>query len=231
MNVIQNPQNVLLGVSALGHNGLQAAHGIEWVRLSWQAVHVQEQRLRAGHAKHLCVDRECGVDERLGDRFPTRGHAHLGVLGRDVGSARLVPAMSAGVQLPKINDCVDALELRPAHRLVVVGHILPQLHCGLDAGGLIGMNDECAGAAQHPRAPLFQDFYSCSRIDVPGDRKQDRVHHLFGVDGKQRAPLVRWAVFRVQRNSDGVGQRRWCSEVAVDEVRDSIRSKWYSRGW
>ena len=104
MHVFQNPQDVLLGVPALGHNGLQAVHGVERVRLSWQVVHVQEKLLRAGHAQHPRVDRERGVDERLGDRFPTLGHAHLGVLGRDVGSVRLVPAMSAGVQIPKVYD-------------------------------------------------------------------------------------------------------------------------------
>ncbi|MFM7977703.1 MAG: hypothetical protein ACKPKO_00165, partial [Candidatus Fonsibacter sp.] len=50
------------------------------------------------------------------------------------------------------------MELSPPHRFVVVGNIIPELRCLMEAGGLVGMNDECVGATQHCCAPQFQYF-------------------------------------------------------------------------
>ncbi|MFM7981132.1 MAG: hypothetical protein ACKPKO_17625 [Candidatus Fonsibacter sp.] len=87
-------------------------------------------------------------------RFPTLAHAHLGVLGREVGCAGLALSVHARVQVAKVYDIVDALELCSAHRFVVAGRLLSELHCRMDAGGLVAMSDARAGATQHLCAPL-----------------------------------------------------------------------------
>ncbi|MFM7984972.1 MAG: hypothetical protein ACKPKO_37195, partial [Candidatus Fonsibacter sp.] len=65
------------------------------------------------------------------------------------------------------------MELCTAHSFVVVGHILSDLHCRVDAGGLVGLNDERAGATQHLCAPLLQNFNWRSGFDARGNRRHN----------------------------------------------------------
>ena len=112
---------------------------------------------------------EGGVDEGLADYFAPSGHAHLRILRRNVCRSGLVPAVGAGIHVAEVKDFIDALQLRPAHGLVVVGEILAELHCRLQALSLSRVYPEGARAAEHADAPLLQDLRCHVGIDVPGN--------------------------------------------------------------
>ena len=105
---------------------------------------------------------------------------------------------------------------------MVVGEILADLHCRLQALSLSRVYPEGARAAEHADAPLLQDLRCHVGIDVPGNGPHDCVADLLRVDGHQGPPLVQGPFSGVQGNCDCVGHVGGRFEVALHQVRDAL---------
>ena len=118
------------------------------------------------------------------------GHAHLCILRPNVCRSGLAPAVGAGIHVAEVNDFIDALQLRPAHGLVVVSDILAELHCRLQALSLCRAYREAVRAVEHADAPVLQDLDRHVCIDVPGNGPHHCVADLLWADGHQGPPPV-----------------------------------------
>ena len=145
------------------------------------------------------MDSHGGVHEGIADWFATLGHPHLRVRGGYVCGSGLVPPVGLCKRVPKKYDFVNALQLCPPHRLVVIGHVLAELHRHLEAPRLRGVDLEDRCAAEDFAAPFLQDFCLDASFDVACDGCHHRVAHLLGVDGAQGTTLFRRAVRPLSR--------------------------------
>jgi len=128
------------------------------------------------------VDSHSGVHEGLANWFATLGHPHFRVRGGYVCGSGLVPPVGLCKRVPETYDFVNALQLCPAHRLVVIGHVLAELHRHLEAPRLRGVDLEDRCAAEDFAAPFLQDFCLDASSDVACDGCHHRVAHLLGAD-------------------------------------------------
>ena len=112
------------------------------------------------------------------------------VLGGDVGRIGLAPPVGPSERVTEKKDFVDTLQLRPAHGLVAVCHVLAELHRHLEALRLCGMDLEGRRATEGFAVPLPQNSRPHAVANVSRDGGHYRVAHLLWADGAQRTTLV-----------------------------------------
>jgi len=121
-------------------------------------VHIEQHGFSCGNLKEAAVDSHGGVHEGLANWFATLGHPHFRVRGGYVCGSGLVPPVGLCKRAPEKYDFVNALQLCPAHRLVVIGHVLAELHRHLEAPRLRGVDLEDRCAAEDFAPPFLQDL-------------------------------------------------------------------------
>ena len=135
------------------------------------------------------MDGQSGVHKGLADFGAPLGHPRLCVLGGDVCSTGLVPPVGPSERDTERTEFVDALQLCPAHGLVVVCHVLAELHRHLEALRLCGMDLEGCRAAEDSAAPFFQDSRPQAAVNVSCDGGHRRVVHRLWAEGAQCTTL------------------------------------------